>query len=197
MAPNNSEALSVAVDGIVDSIRKLNTSIWQFNLTYQDITLAAGTKEYTLAAAFRAPRHCELLNASNVPVSRLHWQDPKTFNIGFEDRSASGDPNYYTVFNIHDTGYLDFDCPPTSGFVGSYPTARIRYYASLQYLTNDSDTIGGPSELEGYIVWHAKGYISSIYDPGKTQYAEIKANEMWGLLKRQNVKNQLTDWPDE
>ena len=194
MLPNDTDAITVAADGINDAIRKYNTYLWQSSLTYQDITLVADTAGYDLSNPFNAPRHAELLDASGDPSSILSWMDPKTFGISYTDGSGSGSPQTYTCYNADADGVLSLNIAPDSSYVSAYPTLRLRYYAKVAYLSNAGDYFDGPSEVESFLCWHAKAYVASIYDPSKAAYADRKADEFWTLLKRREAVEQLKDW---
>lgn len=194
MLPNDTDAQSVAADAINDAIRKYNLQHWHSSLTYQDISLSADTANYDLSAPFKSPRHAELLNSSGEPERYLNWYDSKTFGLAFPRATASGTPVAYTCYNSESDGKLTLSVPPTSDFVTSYPTLRLRYYAKIAYLSNSSDTFDGPSEVESFLCWHARMYLASIYDQSKVPFAKSQADEFWGMCIRSDAENQETDW---
>lgn len=194
LLPNDTDALTVAADAINDAIHRLNTEIWQWNMTYQDISLSADTAEYSLSAAFKAPRHAHFLDVSGNYRASLDYWGPKSFDLEFPSITASGDPQGYTVYNHLDTGNITLTPAPSSAFVASYPTLRMRYYARTQKLANAADVLAVPAEVEPFILWQAKAYMAATYDPSKIGYAQGQAEQLFRALKRDNVKSQTTDW---
>jgi hypothetical protein len=196
-APNDTDALAAAGSCINNAIRRLNTRAWQWSLTYQDITLAASDASYSLAAAFKAPRHAELLDSSGNAKMRLDWALPKNFLEQFEDRSTNGDPHAYTVLNFQDAGELLLSAPPSSSFVSAYPTLRLWYFPRLQVLAGDSDVMDEcPSEVELFVTWYAKAEMAATYDPGLASYAAGEWRSAWQALVRDDVVFGTTDWSE-
>lgn len=191
--PTDSEALSVCGDAIVDAIRYYNAKTWKWNITYQDITLVVNTADYDLSSQVKEPRYAELLDASGNSVSRLKYQDPRSFLEWNFPITASGSPDCYTLMNNHATGTLTVNYAPTTDFITSYPTLRLWYYRRIQHPTADSDEIDVPSEAEGGIIWKAKALVTQVYDPKKVQLAEQEHAERWRLLRADNSDEQH-DW---
>ena len=195
LLPEDGEAQARAVEGLNDAIRYLNMRNWNWSLTRHDITLVADTAEYGLAASFKGPRAAELLDSSSNAKDRLGWFLPRTFIDAYHDRSTSGTPDGYTVFDEQARGKVTLSCPCSSGFVSSYPTLRLWYFARLAYLTTDGDqAIEAPSEVCGFILWHAKMLIASIYDKTSLGMAKQMRDEVWRMLVRDDVAGQLGDW---
>ena len=193
-SPDSSEALTVAGQEINDAIRELNTRTWYWSLSYEDITLTASTADYNLSSNFNAARNLQLLNSSGEPCGTIGYYDPKTFDLQFSSSSGSGSPCAYTVYSFLDTYQLSFDIPCSSAFVASYPTARLRYLARVPTLTNDSDTVPVPSEVELFIMWKARAGMALQYDEKKYGMAEGKAQQLWGALVRKDNEHHFHDW---
>jgi hypothetical protein len=195
LMPTDTTADSIAGDGINDGIRRLNTRPWEWAIQFQEITLTASQDQYEVAARFLAPRSTELLDASgNVMESNLAYYDAKTFVNDFYDRRMSGDPMAYTVYARHETGTITLDRPCSSGFVSRFPKLRLWYYQRLPYLSGASDVLDAPSEVESYVLWHAKHYLATIYDVSKAGVAKTEREETWMHMVRQNLRLNLTDW---
>lgn len=198
LRPNNPEALSVAADGLNDAIRRLNTTMWEWSWTTQDITstspATANTGDYTISGTFLAPRFLELRDGNSVPNGKLDYFAPKTFYEMFAYRTTVGSPDAYTVRNADEDSLLTLNATASSVWTAAYPTMRLYYYQRVGYLTQDSSTLTGPSEVESFLVNHAKGYIAAIYDPSKVAYAEGKAEKFWKDLRSAEIKRQITDW---
>jgi hypothetical protein len=193
-APNSTEILGVAGDGINDGIRRMNTRIWEFNLTSEEITLVADQKEYDVNATLKLPRHVELLNSSDVAQERVSYMPPKEFLTRFQDRSGSGQPTHYTVLNPRNYGQMTFNIAPTAGLLNNYPKIRHWYYRYIQTLSTASDTLAVPNDVERVILWSAKQYVAELYGSDR-QVAIASKNfaEAWIELKKQHRRDD-TDW---
>jgi len=197
LSPDDPEAKTIAKDGINDAIREMNMRTWNWALTTQDITLVASDDTYSLANAFKTPRTANLLDSSGNRLAMLEYLDTQTFQKYLTTKSTStGNPYAYTVRNAHEDGILTLSIKPDSGFVTTYPTLRLHYFKRIGTLTNDSDELDAPSEVENFVLWHAKSYIASVFDPKKVGYAERKAAVAWQMLVSDDNETQFADWSD-
>ena len=194
--PDDPEAKAVAVDGINEAILTLNTRLWHWAVQTQDIALVADDGDYTLNASFKAPFHATFLDSNDKEVARVHWEDPKTFQRFFYDRTSSGAPNRYTVINAHKNGLVYLSKAPDSGHVATYPKLRIVYYKRIATLTDDAARLDAPSEVETFLTWSAKGYVASVYDPKMIHHAERKAASALRDLIRDDNESGHSDWSE-
>jgi hypothetical protein len=193
-APNSTEILGVAGDGINDAVRRMNSRIWEFNLTSEEITLVADQKEYDVDDTLKLPRHVEFLNSSTVAVGRIFYIPPKDFLIRFADRTGSGEPRYYTVLNPRNYGQMTFNIAPSSSWISTYPKVRHWFYRYIQTLTNATDTLAIPNDAERVILWGAKQYVAELYgNDSQVAMAVRNYREAWDELKKQHRRDD-TDW---
>jgi len=162
------EVLGLAGEGINNGARYLNSRMWSWLLTTEDLTFVADQADYTLAANFHAPRSAELLDSSGNAKSRLYWEDPKTFSDLFLDRSVSGEPRVYTVFSFYDNGKLTLSSPASTAFLTKYPTLRLRYYKHLQTYSSGGSSMKIPPESELFLEMYAKWEVSATLRPQLT-----------------------------
>jgi len=195
-APDDNEAQRVSGDGLNEAIRLLNMETWWFTLTYQDITTVAGTDSYTINADYKDSRALIKLDSSGNRDGILTKRDAKSFEIEFDNATSNGTPSAYTVFNVHDALEIQLNVPPDASFVSSYPTLRHRYYKNISLFVGDSDVADVPSEVELFLLWQGRAYMSAVYDYSKTQYAEQKAHVMWMNLRTRNMEYGNTDWSE-
>lgn len=193
-APNSTEILGVAGDGINDGVRRLNARIWEFNLTSEEITLTGNQKEYDVDATLKLPRHVEFLNSSTVAQGRILYMPPKEFLIRFPDRSGSGEPRFYTVLNPRNYGQMTFNLAPSTSWVTKYPKIRHWFYRYIQTLTIGSDTLNVPNDVERVILWSAKQYVAELYgNQTQIQVASRNFAMAWDEMKKQHRRDD-TDW---
>jgi hypothetical protein len=194
--PDDPEALELAKLGINDAVRRLNMRNWSWALDYDDLVLEAGTADYALSTAFRAPRNLELLDSDGNPNGKLEWYDPKTFWRFFPDAGISGEPTAYTVINAADLGTFTMNYLPSAAFVATYVTARIRFYRRMELLVLPTDTITAPSDVESFVTWHAKMVLASSVSPDRVALAERQAAQSWRMLLRDEMESQVSDWSE-
>ena len=193
-APNSTEVLGVASDGINDGIRFMNSRPWEFNLTSEEIPLVADQKEYAIDATVKLPRHVELLDASDQAQLKIPYLPPKDFLTRFASRSGSGAPLAYTIFNPYNYGQMSFSVAPSTAFVAAYPKARHWFYRYIQFPSGASDVIDVPNDAERVIVWKAKLYIAEMYGNEKhISIARYNFKEAWDELKKQHRRDDA-DW---
>lgn len=200
LAPDDTTLKATFVDYLNDGLDRLSTrERWPWLLTSENITLVADTASYELVTpTAKKIRHVHLLITGDKERGLLPFRDPKTFMLDFPDRSVSGDPECYTVFNMIADGKIDLSVPPSAGFIGIYPKLKVRMLKRMLRFSSGStsDTLttlgGGPKELEAFIVWHAKAQAASVHDPAKAQYALGRAEIMWKALVADS--NTEADW---
>jgi hypothetical protein len=193
-APNSTEVLGVASDGVDDAIRFMNTRPWEFNLTSEEITTVAAQKEYDIDATVKLPRHCELLDSSDVAYIRLPYFPPKDFLTRFQARSGSGDPLAYTIFNPYNYGQLSLSVAPSATWVAKYPKIRHWFYRYIQFPASDADVIDVPNDVERVIVWKAKLYMAELFGSDRhISVARANFKEAFTELKKQHRRDD-TDW---
>jgi len=198
LAPVDTTLASVITDALNDGVRKLNSrSRWPWTMVSENISLVASTVAYELATGSASKiRSVHLLNASDLEVSTLGWLDPKTFSDTYPDRSSAGSPDTYTAFNLIADGKIDFNVPPSAAFIVTYPKVKVRMFRRLILYSAAGDTLttlgGATSDVENFIVWHAKAYMASISDQSKAAFALARAEETWRQLI--NESNREVDW---
>ena len=94
--PDDPDARKSAMSGVNAAIRQLNTRSWEWSNTYDDITLTAGTFDYSLPRDVNKPMHVERLNSSSQPDGRLWFKDPKTILVEHTRATGNGNPTNYT-----------------------------------------------------------------------------------------------------
>lgn len=193
-APNDTDALAVAHDGIKEAIRRINMRSWQWMLTSDDITLTAGTADYTMQSTFKAPRSAELLDSSDRTVGFLSYEDPKNFDLLHPDRDTSSWSTHYTIRNIKETGQVTLAPTPDASFVSSYPTVRFRYYKFVSLPSAEDDRIGVPVWIEPVVSWWAKMYVAIMYQPELAQFAKNIFYETWQAAVAEDREQEATDF---
>jgi len=122
--------------------------------------------------------------------------DAKSFEESYQSEGTTGSPCAYFVPNFTDTGLFHLDVAPTSAWVASYPTVRLRYYARVPYLANASDTLPIPSAVEQYLIWEARlaCCLSTDPDGNRMAMARSKAEKIWQELVKLDRENDFNDW---
>ena len=187
LAPVDATLSGTFVDYINDGIDKLTTrERWPWLLTSENITLVTGTAAYELATGTaKKVRHVHLLDSADKEKDYLLYKDPKTFLLDHPDRATNGSPSFYTCFNLTADGKIDLNVPPDAGFVALYPKLKVRLLKRMLHFfsTSLTDTIttlgGGPTELESFLVWHAKGMAALTHYPEKADMAFRRSQDMW------------------
>jgi hypothetical protein len=193
-SPNSTEVKGVAGDGINDAVRRLNSRIWEWNFTSEEISLVADQKEYDVHDTIKLPRHLEFLNSSDVAQGRILYMPPKEFLIRFPDRTGSGEPRFYTILNPRNYGQMTFNQAPSASWVAKYPKVRHWYYRYLQTLSGDSDTLAVPNDVERVVLWSAKQYVAELYgNAQQISIATMRYAEGWSEMKKQHRRDD-TDW---
>ena len=195
-APSDAEAVAIAKRCVNRAIARLNSRAWTWSRSFVLISLAAGEngREYAVTGNVKSPRSLELINLTSQIVGRLEYEDGKTFDRWFENRSASADPTHYTIFNLYANGYITLNAAQTSAFVARNPTMRFRYYKHIPILSADSDLLAGPHEAEEFVLWDACAQIAGILDPSRIGFAQERAAVVWRDLVRDDVRHDIRDF---
>jgi hypothetical protein len=190
--PQDTEVLELAGQALNEGIRKVNTELWQFALSYDDVVLAAGTADYPVPTDWLAPRTASLLDADGNPVSHLDWFDPKMFDHTFP--TTTDGVCAYTVFNKTGTLQVTLNASPDAAFVGTYPNLRLRYFANVQFYADDQDTLLAPSYVELFLLWFARFEVAAYWDASMAPTAERMWRDQWAAMKRLDARAQVSDW---
>ncbi len=199
-APDDADATAIAILGLNDAIRRLDSRDWWWTLMVTDVTLTADLVTYALSSDFKAPRHMELLDGNNLINGQIPYMDPKSFDRELSGwgtyGAAAGDPCLYTVFNSHESDQDDirFDVAPSAGFVSNHPKARLRYFRRTARLSTGGDVLDCPSEVESFVAWHAKMFVASNYQPDKVRLAIEQADRVWRMMLQDEMRIQSRDW---
>jgi len=193
-ATNAARALAEAETCIGTAVARLNTYLWPWMLVYQDITFVAGTLDYDLASSFLAPRHAYLLDASGNITGHLGFQDMKTFSVENDNTATAGSPTFYSAYNAHEYGTISLDVPPDSSFVNVTPTLRLWYYQRVQPCSGSVSSLNVPHEVAEWVAWYGKSLMTANHDPQKFGVADQTQRDLWRVLIRQKVANELSDW---
>lgn len=183
-------ALSVARDGLDDAVRKLNQFNWKWSRPLQDIPLAEDVSEYALAAALKAPWRSELLDADGKAWRGFQWIAPDAFEDIYDDRRLSGNPCHFTILQRGEDGMATLNRAPTSSFVSSYPTWRLRYYARIPLLTEPGSRLPSP-DCELYAIAWAQKYVADIFDPFRAKGAKDRADEALREMLAMQERDEL------
>lgn len=181
-AVNDTDALSVAEDGIKEAIDELNIRVWNVLRTYHDITLDNTNASYAIPANYHDTRDAHFLNSSGEAALNMSMLSPEEFELRFSDRTSAGRPFAFTVFNHVDSLTLELSAVPSSGFTSQYPTLRHRYFKNIQAPTGDDQNLAMPSVFMLFVLWRAREYGAAIYDPRKATFARSKADGFWQRL---------------
>jgi len=187
-SPDDAEARRIAGDGLNEAIRELDARRWSWMETSHDITLSASTATYAVPANYKDTIWVEFLDSGGSRRGWLDYQDPITFLSDRKDDTSDGTPEICSVVNSYDSAVLTLDVPVSSSFASTYPTLRHYYWARVQIMVADSDTVNVPTEVESFILWKAKAYMAAVYDTSKYQIAEGKAEIAMGRLRADDVQ---------
>ena len=190
LSPDDTEAQSLATEGLNEGVRRLNSRTWNWMLASEDVTLSASTADYVLSSnAAKKIRSVELLDSAGKVRSMIPYMDGKTFQTRYPDRSADGEPQFYTAFNLIANGTVTLSSPASAGFIGTYPHMRVWSFRRVSAYSATSDTLTtlghAPSEVERFVVWTACAYVSARYLQGgdpKLALAIRMADDAWTQL---------------
>ena len=193
LMPTDDEVLDCAAQGIRRAIDRLNTRNWNWALTYSTITFVAGTQEYGLDQAFKAPRNFALRDSAAVDRSRLSYLPWGTFlkEVQYE---FAGSPTYYSGANVNSFGVIRLDLAPDAAFVATYPTGRLWFHRRVQYPSSSGTSLDVPSEVVGFIQASAEGFTADRYAVTKAAPAYIRAEKFLHELIVDDCHGQQTDW---
>jgi len=193
LMPTDDEALDVAAQGIRRAIDRMNTRNWNWALTYSTITFVAGTQEYGLDQAFKAPRNFALRDVAATDVGRLSYLPWGSF-LKECQWEGSGTPTYYSANNVNYFGVIRLDVAPSASFVATYPTGRLWFHRRVQYPSATGTSLDVPSEAVAYIQAAAEGYTADRFAVAKARDAYTRAEAMMLALIRDDCHGQQTDW---
>jgi len=197
MMPDQGEALVAAGVGLNNAIRKLNARAWKWSITYTDITLAAGTYDYTLPNDFKDVYAMSYLDTSGNPSDHLGYMQAKEFEQTFKSSAVQVSPSVATVINAKSSLILSLNYAPNADFIASKPTARVRYFKRLPILVSESDRPDVYGEVENFLTWSGRTYVSSIYDPAKMKHAQLETAMAFQDLVADDNETGYRDWPED
>ena len=189
---DDDEALDLASSGIKSACGKLNRFVWKWALQFQDITFTADACEYPLDSFVKEPRRLMALDSSGHEVFRLGFKDFASFLEEHQNTQTQGDPCVYSIANIHKFGTLSLDVRPSTAWASKYPTGRLWYYRRIEPPNAPAEPADVPSEVEDFILWHAKALIASTYDKSKVDTAMMMATIAFKDLRFDNMVS--SDW---
>lgn len=196
--PGSTNAQARALAAQRRAVDMLNTHRWRMLLSYQDITLVAGTSEYDATAEFRAARQLLRLDSNGKAQGRISYMGFEEFDETYFDRSTSGTPCHYTVRNTAANYVIELSAPPDASFVSSYPTLRLRLFPAVQPLVGASDNFGADqgvtAEMEFFVELYARYLLCLDYRPQRAQEWKREAEEAFARLKTADNKFDFMDW---
>jgi len=193
LMPTDDEVLDCAAQGIRRAIDRMNTRNWNWALTYSTITFVAGTQEYGLDQAFKAPRNFALRDSATTDVGRLSYLPWGSF-LKECQWEGTGNPTYYSANNVNYFGVIRLDVAPSASFVATYPTGRLWFHRRVQYPSATGTSLDVPSEAVAYIQAAAEGYTADRYAVTKARDAYMRSERMMMDLIRDDCHGQQTDW---
>ncbi len=148
------EAEQLALDALDDSVKELNTNLYDFMLTMQTgIALSANEDEVTLASSFFKEKLAFLVN-NGVQRSPLAYLDLATYRRLWGDMTrSSGEPEVYSSLNTHADGKIYLAPTPSASIAADY-TLSVTYYRRVP-LPSASGTLDIPQEVESAILYGA------------------------------------------
>lgn len=194
LMPNDDEAIETAVAGVRRAIDRLNTRRWRWAMSYQDLTIIAGTPSYGLPSDFKQPRRFTFCDPDGVERGTLPFMPWVEFlNYVSWDQPGQRDPCYYSSANPYDLGTIYLDSSPSEDWAAKYPTARLWYFRRVTYPVAAADPFLCPSEVVAFIQDFACGFVADRYAPDKAALAYGRANALWRDLVRDDNDDQ-PDW---
>ena len=193
-SPNDGKASKIAGRGINNAIRRLNSRVWYWTLTYHDITTSLDDADYGLPNDFKATFSMSFLKADLSQNGTADYFDPDTFDNSFPRSQDSGKPVAYTIYNATDTMTLSLNKAPNQSFVTDNAFLRHRYYRKVQEPNDDGDRIIVPSEVELFIVASAAEEYSRIFDRKQWKLLRSDRQETWRQLKKDDNLHHFHAW---
>ena len=154
--PDDDTALAIAGEAINAAIRVYNRFNWPWEVLTHSITLAVDTDSYALPQPFKSPLAMHLLSSSRKN-KKLGFFPYESFVTEY-DLKAEGEPRYYTLKNVHETGQVTVWPRPQSAY-----TAEIDYYRRTTIMRSDNDPLDVPMEAEeGMLSWAWYEFVKRI-----------------------------------
>lgn len=157
---NDAVTLGEAGEYINAAVRSFNTKLYDCNKVKSGvITCTNGIG--TLPVAVYKEIECRLTNSAGDKVRQLQYRDWADYQSTFAE-SASTIPSatYYTLFNTHALGQVEL-LPNPSGT--SY--VKLTYYRRLPLLSDDSESLDAPQEIEEALVLWAQAEMLRTKNP--------------------------------
>ncbi len=152
----DTEAEQLALDALDDSIKEINTNLYDFMLTTQTgITLVADEDEVTLASTFFKEKQAFLVHTDGTQRGPLAYLDLATYRRLWGDMQiiTGSEPQVYSALNAHADGKIYLAPKPSSGIATDY-TLSVTYYRRVP-LVSEVGTLDIPQEVESAILYGA------------------------------------------
>lgn len=191
----DADAEQTALDALDDSVKELNTSLYDFMLiTQTGITLTAGEDEYELASNFFKEKNAFLVESDGTQRNTLVYLDYSAYRRLWGDLSTSkSEPQVYSALNTQADGKI-YLAPTPSDTVASSFTLSISYYRRIP-LPSAVGTLNVPQELESVLLYGAykrMAYaIQGAFHPDADKYEALQ--DKW----LEKIKAQDRRHPDE
>lgn len=187
---------AMALSGIQDAYRKLNSRDWSWAVKSSGFAFQANVQTVDLPTDFRTQRHVSVVTPAGQNAGSLSYYDPKSFQGHVKDQYQSWNdgPSGYTIINPFVSGQITLSHKPSQGFVDNYPSGIIYYYGRLQLPVNASEPINLPDEAITMVLWYARATMAMIdSSEAKVGLAETRWREAWKMLVRDEQNRQLAD----
>jgi len=195
LLPDQNEVLAIAGQEIRNAIKRVNTRVWNWGITWFDITSVLDQADYTIANNWKAPLMLERLNSSNQGIGRpFRYYNWKELKARYPNADQSGSPRAYTVINNTDTCSLSLSVPCGQSFVDANPTLRHWYHRRLEELTLPNQRLIAPPEVELFIKWYAKETMAMRFSPALVGMARIERFNVWSDIVNDDLQINTHDW---
>ena len=186
-----SDILVRAGSSYLSAVREFNDIPWKFNRMVDDITLVAGTADYTLENDFRDPMRAIMVDSDSKTREEVMWVPYQEWVYHLPDQSTTGSmPLYYTIRNAHLTGLVTVDPVPATGI--TYPTLRVHYHRRIALPVADSEKVNVPVEVDEAIFSRAVAlFLAKVRNHKEAGEANVEA-----AIRRARVENEHRDWED-
>lgn len=193
--PDVDEVLDIAGQEIRNGIKYVNTRVWQWNITWLDITTVLDQADYKMADDLKVSFMLQRLDSNGDSRGQpLRYMDYKTFVFRYPNSDKSGSPTAYSVVNNIDTTMLSLSVPCGQSFVDSYPTLRHYYYRRLAELSLPNQRLIAPPEVELFIKWYAKEKVAAVFSPQLVAIARGERFSIWNALINDDLQTDVHDW---
>ena len=151
----DSDAEQLALDALDDSVKEMNTGLYDFMLTTQTgIVLTADEDEYELAVSFFKEKLAFLVNSSGNQRDPLTYLDLSVYRRLWGDQVlTNAEPEVYSAQNTHVDGKI-YLAPKPSGSTATDYTLSVTYYRRIP-LPSETSTLDIPQEAESAILYGA------------------------------------------